>query len=215
MLDQELLSSLPPDPMLAIGVLYEKISGKRTYAATLEGFYVFKSYCEKMGLKFQYPMITGDQAQITTKIAAFYTSILPQIKEYEVAAKIDSYLIKPVKITAKDKKEIQSILNTLRDRIKECDEIEDDFKHRLLVKVNELQSELDKPTSDLDMALGKAVKIGLTIEKLCNNTKPLLEPLSKIFRVLDRVTSNHEGLPPSNNLSLPYGPEDTTDEKNS
>jgi hypothetical protein len=198
--------------MLAVAVLYNHVSGRSNYAEQLEGFFVFKTFCQKSKLNFSFPNIGRDQNENSIKIQAFYQYILPQIKEYEVNAKFDSYRAKPIPLDENDLNEIQSLLNTLRDQIAKCSDIPEEFRQRLLQKVNELQAEFNKPISDFDLALGKAGQIGMTIQKLCKNAKPLLDPINGIIRIIDKTTSNHFGLPTSDKLSLPYNSEDSSDE---
>ncbi len=93
-----------------------------------------------------------------------------------------------------DLKKIQILINEAREIINESDQIEDDFKRRLLKKLEKLQSELHKKVSDLDRFYGFIGDMGVLIGKFGNDIKPLVDRFSEIIKIAWRTHSITEQL---------------------
>lgn len=83
-----------------------------------------------------------------------------------------------------DFKKIQELLNQLRNLISESNELEEDHKHRLLKRLEKLQSELHKKVSDLDRFWGFFIDASIVVGQVGENAKPIIDVIEKIVKIV-------------------------------
>ena len=79
------------------------------------------------------------------------------------------------------KKQIQDQLNALRDLIAGADEVADEQRERLLGKVNELQTELNKDISSYHKNLGRMVDLADALGESGKRMKPLVDRAKELM----------------------------------
>lgn len=90
---------------------------------------------------------------------------------------------------------VQSLINELRTKINECDELEDDHKQRLLNRLEKLQSEVHKRVSDLDRFWGLVGDAGIVLGKLGDDAKPIVDRVKELAQIVWRTQARAEELP--------------------
>lgn len=95
---------------------------------------------------------------------------------------------------------IQDGINNLRDRINSSEDLNKEHKARILKKLNEMQTELNKNMSTFDNIIGKSVNV---IKLLSYGRKEVVTPIMKdaieLTKELNRVETIHSGLPDVSN----------------
>jgi len=99
------------------------------------------------------------------------------------------------KLEDKEIDSIQDLLNKLRDMIYSSNEIEDEHKRRLLEKINQLQTELNKEISDFDKFLGLMMETATTFGKAGEAAMPFIKLIHKLQEVLGPIIRRNKSLP--------------------
>jgi hypothetical protein len=89
---------------------------------------------------------------------------------------------------------IQGLINEIRERIANNQELEADHKRRLLKKLENLQCELHKRVSDLDRFWGLLGDAGVVLGKLGNDAKPIVDRVKEIAQIVWRTQARTEEL---------------------
>ncbi len=90
---------------------------------------------------------------------------------------------------------IQTLVNELRERITNMDNLSDNHKARLLKRLEKLQSELHKRLSDLDRFWGILIDAGVVLCKLGDDAKPIVDRIKEISEIVWRTQARAEELP--------------------
>lgn len=90
--------------------------------------------------------------------------------------------------------EIQKLINEMRDIIGKSQIITDNHKKRLLERLERLQRELHKNTSDLDRFWGFIGEAGIVIGKFGNDIKPLVDRIRELAEIVWKTISIKEKL---------------------
>lgn len=90
---------------------------------------------------------------------------------------------------------IQILVNELRDYISKSDLIDEGHKHRLLKRLERLQSELHKRTADLDRFWGLVGDAGVVLGKFGTDVKPLVDRVKEITNIVWNTQKRAEELP--------------------
>ncbi len=83
-----------------------------------------------------------------------------------------------------DLDEIQALLNQLRDLIADTSELEEGHRHRLLRRLEKLQSEMHKVVSDLDRFWGFFIDASIVVGLMGENAKPMVDVIQKIVKII-------------------------------
>ncbi|EHN67937.1 hypothetical protein [Aliivibrio fischeri] len=94
-----------------------------------------------------------------------------------------------------DYERVQSLLNELREHISSSTIIDENHKHRLLKKLERLQSELHKRVPDLDRLWGLVGDAGVALGKFGTDVKPLVERIQEIAGITWNTQKRAEELP--------------------
>lgn len=91
---------------------------------------------------------------------------------------------------------IQKIVNDLRNVIQDAEQLEDEHRRRLLLRLEKLQKELHKKVSDLDRFWGM-VGDGLVVaRKMREQAQPMMGLIKKLLDIVWKAQTAAEGLPP-------------------
>lgn len=139
--------------------------------------------------------ITGVKAYFNTKsnenvikqrintITNQYQSVLKKAFAYE--------------FTKGDFNRIRSLINELHESIAENRKIEKKYKHRLLGKLEGIQSKLHKTCSNLDELWGLIGDAGVVLGKLGPEAKPIIDGVREITEIIWKTQARTEELPSS------------------
>jgi hypothetical protein len=94
-----------------------------------------------------------------------------------------------------DLKEVQELVNRLRDLLQESEELSEDHKQRLLKRLEEVQQELHKKLSKLDKLYCLAIEASIVAGTIGKNAEPLVKVAKAIFGISWRTHAHTEGLP--------------------
>lgn len=94
-----------------------------------------------------------------------------------------------------DYERVQSLINELREHISSSTIIDESHKHRLLKKLERLQSELHKRVPDLDRLWGLVGDAGVALGKFGDDVKPLVDRVKEIAGITWNTQKRAEELP--------------------
>ena len=97
--------------------------------------------------------------------------------------------------TEGDLSRVQTLLNELRNLVADADDIHGEHKQRLLKRLEQLQSELHKKTSDLSRFYGLLGEAGVVIGKFGEDAKPIVDRVREILQITWRTQATAEELP--------------------
>jgi len=89
---------------------------------------------------------------------------------------------------------IQKLINEIRDLITSSDIITANHKRRLLERLERMQRELHKTTSDLDRFWGFIGEAGIAIGKFGNDIKPLVDRINELAKIVWKTIALKETL---------------------
>lgn len=89
---------------------------------------------------------------------------------------------------------IQKLINEMRDIITSSDIITANHKRRLLERLERMQRELHKTTSDLDRFWGFIGEAGIAIGKFGNDIKPLVDRIHELAKIVWKTITLKETL---------------------
>ena len=97
---------------------------------------------------------------------------------------------------------IQEHIDKLRSLISETELLDEDYRRRLLRRLEILQAELHKRVSDFDHYYGMAVEIYVLAKKYGEGMSQILNEFKEILRIVFRSHSEREQLPAGEELPL-------------
>lgn len=97
---------------------------------------------------------------------------------------------------------IQELINLLRDEIKQCELLEEEYRERLLKRLEKLQREFHKKMSNLDTFFGLVSDTAVAFGKAGKDIKPLVDRVREIIGIVVKIRNVCEGIP--TNISLPF-----------
>jgi hypothetical protein len=142
------------------------------------------------------------------KVLAEVNVILKHHKTLQLEAEIDARFTRSIKnsfgyeFTEGDFKELQSLVNKLRDLIASCKDLDADHKRRLHKKLEQVQQELHKKVSSLDHIYALAIEASIVAGKVGENAKPLFEAAKQLMGISWRTHAHSEGLPSSSEAPM-------------
>ena len=104
--------------------------------------------------------------------------------------------------TEGDLKRIQTLINELRENIKDSSHLDNEHRARLLRRLERVQSELHKKVSDLDRFWGLIGDAGVIFGKLGKDAKPLIDRIKEISEITWSTQSRAEELPHDSKIPL-------------
>lgn len=143
----------------------------------------------------------GEDPEMTDAALKEFCERISDIKEDEEMEEMvsrfsdiyeESYIYE---FTDGDFNRIQEILNEMRNIVQGSDDFDEDYKNRVLKKIETLQSELHKFTSDLDRFWGFIGEAGVALGKFGENAKPFVDRVKELMSIIWRTQAHHEELP--------------------
>lgn len=89
---------------------------------------------------------------------------------------------------------VQTLINELRELINKSNLITDDHKRRLLRRLEAMQCEIHKKTSDIDRFWGFIGEAGITVRKFGEDMKPISDRVTELGRIIIGVILSKEGI---------------------
>ena len=197
-LDEEIVSKKPPksNPIEHRGNFFTDY---------VKAYALLKQYNELKNLGYEVKPIKESKDSTITKIVATFNSVREQnaqsINEQFLSQAEEEYSMIlgqfHYKIPEKKLKRIQDLINELRDLIDKSEDFEEEHKRRILIKLEKLQSELNKRVSNVAFIYGQMIQLGLTLGKFGEASKPFFDRIKEILSITVNVQKEAEGLPDS------------------
>ena len=216
---EEFLDSLPTDPWAAIDAMVRallgfdeglntqnKIACYRLYA---DSYAAIEAMCNANSIALgATPKFTGSDDDKIQSIVRWARDLgnraTDQIRKQEAEDALstarDKYaarfgLVFSYEFSDGDLKQIQELLNELRDQITASDLFEAKHKQRILEKLEALQRELHKRMSSLDKFWGLFAEAGILLGKFGKDAKPFFDLIREMTRIAALTQALTEGLP--------------------
>ena len=217
--DKEMLRQLPADNVEALLLLSHEILrleaqcgkdegwSKTLYNDYLEAYSIFKSFGEVRKIDLKLPTITSNWesdidslwqyfkknsvgwqqivSERTTKSILDdkrleYTNFFESVEEYE--------------FNDQDFARVQDLINELRKLIGDSNLITPDHKRRLLRRLEAMQSEIHKKSSDIDRFWGFVAEAGIVTRKFGEDMKPISDRVTELGKIVIAVIMSKEGI---------------------
>lgn len=213
--------NLPDDALLALMAIcqeFMKLDREATQRVEyledyLNALAIFKAYAEHKSFKSNFPApaqsaqdtingIRGFFQQNQTELSRQLTTVYldRQTQKYADRFQSESAYV----FTDDDFARIQTLINEMRDIITSSEVIDAKHKRRLLERLERMQRELHKTTSDLDRFWGFIGEAGVVMGKFGNDIKPLVDRIKELADIVWKTIAIRETLLGSGNpISLP------------
>ena len=214
MFTDSFIDSLPDDPIEAAYAICKQFSDFDSNiplaqeTANIEDYLialgVLEAFSEAYSLQFNFPKLESNRETNTKAIRNFFyrlkdtldgevAKLTVQKTKEKFAAKFKRGFI--YEFTEGDLKRIQDLINELRLKITENEQLEEDHRSRLLSRLESVQQELHKKLSSLDKLWGLVGEAGVVLGKLGSDAKPLVDTIKEITQITWRTQSRSEELP--------------------
>lgn len=155
-------------------------------------------------IKIIEPNVTADIQETCKKVWQYLLQVKESLEHQVSATKLES-LKKHFAMTVAngfgyefsegDLARIQTLLNELRDLVGAASDLEADHKQRLLKRLENLQQELHKKTSDLSRYYGLLGEAGVALGKFGTDAKPIVDRIKEILQITWNTQARAEELP--------------------
>ena len=229
MFDEHFIQALPEDPYSAGKYILDSVKSlvdqsikscdQKDYYDVLEGMGLLRAFVESFKFNISFPDLKGPTHQNLMSIKEFLNKnsasfeqefIIGHSKNFKgfLENKFPRWFL--YKFTEGDLSRIQFLINELRTIISATEGLENAHKSRLLVRLENLQSELHKSVSDLDKFWGLLIDASIVLKKIGENAKPIIDRIREIIDIVWRVQIRAEELPSNVPLELPSCEERST-----
>lgn len=166
----------------------------------LKAINIINAFCKNNSLELvnlSNLSIGASYAQFRANLNSRLTSLFTK----EISKKYDELFQKKLYKLDKDElKNVQSLINLLRDKINKIEGLEKKHVARILKKLNEMQTELNKPISTFDTLIGKSISIINTIRHARKEViAPVMKDAIELTKELNKMDSIHCNIPESKN----------------
>ena len=184
-----------------------RIVREQSHNDFVETLAVFRAFFDARNLKSELPTVgpnkTENVANIINSLAVIgagweselskrtSNSLFTEKKEF-YSAVFNSVQI--YEFTDVDLKRIQELTNELRDLISASQLITADHKRRLLRRLEALQREIHKNTSDIDRFWGFIAEAGIVARKFGEDLKPITDKATELGKIIITVVMAKEGV---------------------
>lgn len=223
MIYEDLAMNLPDDPDIALySVCQEFLKKKKDdqhYEVYIEAYALLLAVARRHGVHFKELPLGGDfndnirmVDQLFDFFARKYQSVLieRQTKERAVEAQITyTRLIRGARgfeLSDGDFARIQTLITELREIITGNTGWPDDFKQRLLGRLEALQRELHKKMNNLDRFWGLLPDAGVALGKFGESAKPFFDRVRELLEIIWSAEARSQELPSRAPAPLPPGP---------
>jgi len=208
---EEFTDLLPDDSIMALNAICREFRRFDQYAQQrtqlLEGYFKALAIFRAYALTNEYPVaeiVPGNEsaASITNIRNYLYQQesetnrlLHTTYLEQETRKYTDKFDSSSVYVFSEDDYTvIQRLLNEIRDIITNSDIITNKHKNRLLERLERMQRELHKKTSDLDRFWGFIGEAGIVLGKFGNDIKPLIDAISELAKIVWKTIAIKETL---------------------
>jgi len=227
MFDEKYIETLPDNPLDAGRTLctdfleyhrerqgHQQELSAPVYDNYLAAFGAAQALSESNGLALKTLGITKDRGDSIGRIVTYIESLRGAL-DFEFASltvektkdKLKSKFGKTFhyEFSEGDIERGEILLNEIRDLVTQSSVFDESHEQRLLARLERVQSELHKKVSDLDRFWGLIGDAGITIGKLGNDAKPIVDRIRELTLLVWATQSRAEGLPSNSTppLSLP------------
>ena len=226
-MDQEFIASLDEDFYVALEQVCEhlhefhRINSGMSVIDKHEKFLGYlgavEALVENHNERLSTPNLTGNKEDNIRLIFEFFTEIY-EFAAHEGAKKkisrakaVVGDVIQKVVIYEfedDDYQRVQVLISEIRSILSDSDQMDEEFKSRILKRLEKLQSEMHKKVSDLDKFWGIIVDAGVALGKFGKNAEPLVKRFREIADIVWRTQTKAENLPPSASPLMLSDPED-------
>lgn len=205
MLD-DIMSKVPEEPVEGLNFLinyFDTRSETFDYQEYLYFCSLLTIFIEKSNLTTAtQEATTGTSLSAPQKAGNLVESIRPIVTEAYVRAKFDAKF-NSSSLTGSALHEIQNQVNILRNNI-QASSLEDEYKQRLLARLEKLQNELHKVAPNSEIIFSHIAKFGFTLGNFAENAKPftdsvvrLIDSTRKLLESICKLDSSLPSLPTS------------------
>jgi len=226
--DDKFIESLPEDIAAAITAICKKyfktvnkLSGQESYTFIKEALGFVAAYSEANSLGIDIPTIKGDTTTAHNNTDQFFQKLQAQSSQQISQIEIEQYknihavrlgTIFHYEFSEGDLGLIQNLINELRELISTTKELEEDHRHRLIRKLEKVQSELHKRVSDLDRFWGFCLELSIVVGLMGKNAEPAADLVKKIVAIIWPAQTRAYDLPSGLPFKLLGQPEDDKSE---
>lgn len=200
----------------------DPIKAKDHYENILRAHSFLKVFLRTKGLRQQLNFNIGDTPIIDVRdiendfnrISSNTKSRLSLRKRQNLLDKFDEENVSligdglKIEIPESNLKEIQALINQLRDEIQKSHVLPEGHRVRLLRRLEKFQSELHKTMSNLDTFWSFFGDAGAVLGKFGKEVKPLVDQIREIAKIITNCLVASQGLPQGTILFLPGIPTD-------
>ncbi|MDC7824509.1 hypothetical protein PQS90_05025 [Pseudomonas sp. BLCC-B13] len=150
------------------------------------------------------PNATGDMRQVCLELRG-YLNTVQQILKGQASKNRLQHLKNHFTLTVAngfgyefsegDLRRIQTLINELRDLVATGQDLADEHRQRLLKRLEDMQKELHKKTSDLSRYYGLLGDAGVAIGKFGEDAKPIVDRIKEILQITWNTQARAEELP--------------------
>ena len=184
------------------------------YEEFLKALALLQAFAESHGIVLEYPELSSNRSQNINQIILFFTESRTAfdlgftgavMENYKKAFELKFGKAFPYEFSEGDLRRIQELINELRSLIAATSELDENYKQRILRRLEKMQSELHKKVSDLDRFWGLLVEGSIVLKKVGENAKPIVDRIKEIVDIVWRTQARAEELPSNAPLKLPAG----------
>lgn len=170
-------------------------------------FFHYMKQAQLLDFRAELPIVTNGTVDVTytqkfvNEVLEELNSIQKHHKALKLEEELEARFSRKIKnsfgyeFTEGDLKEIQSLVNKLRNLITDCSELDEEHRRRITKKLEQVQQELHKKISTLDHIYALAIEASIVAGKVGENAKPLIEAAKELMGISWRTHAHTEGLP--------------------
>lgn len=227
---EDFIKKLPRDNTLAIKTICDRyhsyikdyICGKMGFALSyflrehpsilLDAFAFIEAFYEIRNINFDHGVdITSEDdvgKQINETILAIKGDIEEVLQHDNYRKAKEKYLMVLesgfyYEFSKGDVDAIKQLIKDLREKIESCEELEEDHRSRVLIKLNDLDTELNIKMTKLDKVYILITEAQILVHKLGETSKPIIQIIKQIVNFAWRAEARAEGLSSDTCLTLP------------
>ena len=222
MVSDKFLSELPPDPMLALTHIVVKcektVADLQTDTVNLEAeliklFALSETIQKKYSISIvvSRPQLSQHARNNIQAISEYFAAFGGELDKINAQNLLNASLARfereldvgfHYEFSEGETARLQTLVNELREGIRDAKFLEEDHRRRLLARLEKLQAELHKRVPDLDIHLGTMVQIAAAIGQASEEAKPLVDRMREFLEIVAGVFRRAENLPPGPEFPL-------------
>jgi hypothetical protein len=212
----ELLLNLPANNEAALQTLCEEfirfnkeaMNSPAHHDDYIEALGILRAFGDHRKIKFnKLPAISQKTEENISSIISFFVGLQHEVNasvamrnaQVHLTAKTEEYAslfagIPAYEFTDEEYKKLQDLISELRDLITMSKLISDDHRRRLLRRLEAMQGELHKKTSDIDRFWGFIGEAGIAVRKFGEDMKPISDRVQALGHIVIGVILAKEGI---------------------